>query len=137
MSFSLSFSSFCLLKEETRTATKSLLYPFSYGGIGNYPPSYFIPQAADAILYISKDERMWCNGDGPPWDISHIPGHKQFGDKINNGEGKPWDIHKVPGKTSDPEDHRLPGKEIPYKGFVRLVNAIKCISPKGVNLPSE
>lgn len=130
MALNLGFNDFILLKEETRTATKTLLYPFSYGGIGNYPPAYFIPQAGDAILYISKDDRMWCNGDGPPFSIKHIPGHQQYGDKVNNGEGKPWDIHKIPGKSTEPNDHDLPGKEVPYKGWVKLITKIKCISPK-------
>ena len=43
----------------------------------------------------------------------------------------------MPGKSIEPDDHDLPGKEIPYKGFVKLVTAIKCISPKGINLPEE
>ena len=132
------FHDFILLKEgNTRTALKSVLYPLGYGGLGNYPPSHYIPQAADAVLYISKDERLWCNGDGPPWDISHIPGHHLYGDKINSGENKPWDIRNVPGKPVEPDDHNLAGKEVPYKGFVRLVTAIKCVSPKGQNLPPE
>lgn len=136
MANSLGFQEYVLLKEgNSRTALKTLLYPLSYGGLGNYPPAHYLPQAADAVLYVSEDERLYCNGDKSPFDISHIPGHKQYGDYVNNGEGKPWDIHLVPGKSREPLDHDLPGKQIPYKGFVRLITNIKCISPKGHNLP--
>jgi hypothetical protein len=131
-----SFDEFVLLKEgNSRTALKSLLYPLSYGGLGNYPPAHYLPQAADAILYVSQDERLWCNGDGAPWDITHLPGHKQYGDKINNGEGEPWNINVLPGKSKKPLDHNVLGKEVPYKGFLRLVTKIKCISPEYSNLP--
>jgi hypothetical protein len=130
------FNDYLLLREgNTRTALKSLLYPLGYGGLGNYPPAHYIPQAADAVLYISKDDRLWCNGDHSPWNITHLPGHKQYGDTINNGDSEPWNIKDMPGKSIEPDDHDLPGKEIPYKGFVKLVTAIKCISPKGINLP--
>ena len=44
------FHDFLLLREgNTRTALKSILYPLGYGGLGNYPPSHYIPQAVDAI----------------------------------------------------------------------------------------
>jgi hypothetical protein len=42
------FDEFLLLKEgNTRTALNSVLYPLGYGGLGNYPPSHYIPQAAE------------------------------------------------------------------------------------------
>jgi hypothetical protein len=126
-----SFEQFVLLKEgNTRSALKTLLYPLGYGGLGNYPPLHFIPQAADAILYISKDERLFCNGDGPPWDISHLPGHKQYGDKINNGEGEPYDIRDLPGKIIEPKPTDVPGKVVAPRGFVRLIQKVKCLKEK-------
>jgi len=126
-----SFEQFVLLKEgNTRSALKTLLYPLGYGGLGNYPPLHFIPKAADAILYISKDERLFCNGDGPPWDISHLPGHKQYGDKINNGEGEPYDIRDLPGKTIEPKPTDVPGNVVAPRGFVRLIQKVKCLKEK-------
>ena len=138
MSIDMSFRSFALLREGNfRTSAKTLLYPMSYGGIGLYPPEYFLPVAADAVLYISQDERVYCNGDGPPFDIRHLPGHQQFGDQVNNGEKAPHDISKVPGKPKLPNYKEPPGKVVPYKGFVRLIQAVKCLKEKPKKLPPE
>ena len=129
-----SFNEFVLFKEgNSRTALKTILYPLGYGGLGNYPPSSYIPKSADAILYISKDERLWCNGDKAPWDISHLPGHEQYGDKINNGEQEPWNINKIPGKVKKHSDHNLPGKEKAFVKFVKLVTKTKCVEEKPKN----
>ena len=134
----LGFGRFLDLKEgNSRTAAKTLLYPMGYGGLGLYPPLHFFPVAADAVLYISKDERLFCNGDGPPWDIRHIPGHKQYGDGINNGESEPWNIKKVPGEAKEPKYRTPPGEVVPYKGFVRLVQAVKCLKLKEPKMPPE
>ena len=116
--------------------SKTPLYPMGYGGIGLYPLSWFIPYSADAILYITQDERLYCNGDGPPFDIRHIPGHKQYGDKINNGEGKPFDITELPGKPVKPKATPLPGVIKPYTNFVKLVTNVRSyIDKKKWKLP--
>ena len=87
------------LEGNTRTAGKTLLYPLGYGGIGLYPTAWYMPYSADAVYYISNDERFSKNGDGPPFDIRHLPGHKQFKNP-NNGDGPPHDISELPGKVN-------------------------------------
>jgi hypothetical protein len=134
----LSFDNFVLLREgNSRTAAKTLLYPMSYGGIGLYPPLHYTPQAADAVLYISNDDRWFCNGDGPPFDIRHLPGHQQFGDKVNSGENKPFDIRDVPGQPKEPVYREPPGDTQPFKGFVKLVQVVKCLADKQSKMPPE
>lgn len=54
---------------------KTGLYPKSYGGIGLYPPQYFLSSEADAITYMSMDPRfkgMLKSGEGKPFSITHI-----------------------------------------------------------------
>jgi hypothetical protein len=96
-----------LINEERRTASKTGLYPMGYGGIGLYPPQDWLTYSADAVLYITQyitqDERLYSNGDKAPFDITHLPGHKQWADP-NRGTKEPFDIRHIPG----PE---------PYKNF--------------------
>jgi len=92
-----------LINEERRTAAKTGLYPMGYGGIGLYPPQDWLTSSADAVLYITQDERLYNNGDKAPFDISHLSGHKQWANS-NNGTKGPFDIRHIPG----PE---------PYKNF--------------------
>lgn len=40
-----------LLEKEKRTALKYPLYPFGWGGKGLYPPPYYMPIGADALVY--------------------------------------------------------------------------------------
>ena len=72
-----SFAQYVLLKEGSRlTSSKTGLYPLGYGGIGLYPDADYLTHAADAILYLTQDERLYNNQDSAPWDISHLPGHE-------------------------------------------------------------
>lgn len=84
-----------LINEERRTAAKTGLYPMGYGGIGLYPPQDWMPYSADAVLYVTQDERLYNNGDKAPFDITHLPGHKQCGDRCNRGENKPFLIKHI------------------------------------------
>jgi hypothetical protein len=68
----LSFYDFVQLLNEGKTAGKTGLYPLGYGGIGNYPPEYLIPQSADAIYYISADERLQKIWEKEPFKIDHL-----------------------------------------------------------------
>lgn len=91
----INFSDWFLLKESAgRPGNKSGLYPLGYGGIGLYPPAYWLPSAADAILYVSIDDRLFDNGIKKPWSIEHIPGPTPY-KTPNNGEGKPFSIEKI------------------------------------------
>lgn len=135
-----SFGDWLLLKESSsrRPASKSGLYPLGYGGIGNYPPSWWISAAADAMLYITQDERLFDNGIQGPWSIEHIPGDEQSDKWIDNphhGENAPFDIRKIPGKVVKPKDTTMPGKIVKPKSYVKLVTKTTTISPKGFNLP--
>jgi len=127
-----------LLKEGgRRTASKTGLYPLGYGGLGLYPDADYLPHAADAIVYLTHDARLYSNGDNPPFSISHLPGHPQYGDNINAGENEPFDIRDVPGKAVTPKDTTMPGKPMPFKSFVKLVEKPKTIAPKdSPNLPN-
>ncbi len=55
-------------ENDFRTAAKLPLYPEIYGALGQYPPLYGTPKAADLITYISI-----CYGpDGPPGKDGYI-----------------------------------------------------------------
>jgi len=90
-----------LLERQRRTASKSGLYAMGYGGIGLYPPQDWMNTSADALLYLTQDKRLYSNGDGPPDDIRHLPGHKQWKD-ANTGTKAPYDIRHLHG----PEPHK-------------------------------
>lgn len=90
-----------LLTEERRTAAKTGLYPMGYGGIGLYPPQDWMPYSADAVLYLTQDERLYKNGDNAPNSITHLPGHKHW-DNPNNGTKEPFSIQHIKG----PEPHK-------------------------------
>lgn len=70
-----SFYDFYFKLTEGKTAGKTGLYPLGYGGIGNYPPEYLIPQSADAIYYISADERLQKCWEKEPFRIDHLKPH--------------------------------------------------------------
>jgi hypothetical protein len=79
-----------------RPAAKTGLYPWGYDGIGLFPPAYFIPSAADAIYYISIDDRILKHHEGPPFDITHI---------------------HSPDAVIEPSDHNMPGREVKPKSL--------------------
>lgn len=119
-----------------RTSSKTGLYPMGYGGIGLYPDADYITHSADAILYLTMDKRLYHNGDEAPFCITHLPGHTQYGDKVNNGEKEPFNIQKISGKSIKPQNHKMPGKSISFKNFVRLNDDPQEICPPdSPNLP--
>jgi len=131
----LSFKNYELYRENARrTGSKTVLYPLGYAGIGLYPDADYMTHAADAVLYLSIDKRLYHNGDKAPFDIRHIPGHKQYGDKVNNGDSVPFDITKVPGK---PTPHsKLPSDGIvKFKDFIKLVQKPDIVSPQSKSMP--
>jgi hypothetical protein len=141
-----SFEEFVVLKEGARnSSSKTGLYPLGYGGIGLYPLSDYLTHAADAILYLTIDDRLYHNGDKAPFDITHLPGDEGYGDKCNNGDKAPFDITKLCGpkhyKNPNSGDRapysieKVPGKPTPFKDFVKLVQFTKLISPETKNLP--
>jgi hypothetical protein len=63
------------LLNEGKTAGKVGLYPLGYQGVGQYPPEYMLPGSADAILYISADERLQHCWEQEPFKIDHLKPH--------------------------------------------------------------
>lgn len=119
-----------ILKEGgRRTAGKTILYPLSYAGLGLYPPADYLTRSADAIVYLTKDERLYHNGDRNPFDIRHLPGHKQYGDKANNGDSEPFNINNLPGKITPYKNTTVPGKVLSFKNWINHPDP-KIICPK-------
>ena len=131
-----SFNEWVNLKESSsaRPAAKSGLYPMGYGGIGQYPPAWWLPAAADAIFYVTQDHRLFDNGVRPPWSITHIPGPDDVKNP-NQGEGGLFDIRHISGESSPPKDSPLPNNTVPYKSWVKHEQKTTVISPKASYLP--
>ena len=89
-----------LLKEGSNPGSKTGLYPLGYGGIGLYPPSWYTTRSADAIFYLSIDERIYKGQDGGNFNIKNLPG--DFPKKQNSGEDGIWKISHIKGKPSHP-----------------------------------
>ncbi len=118
-----SFGEFLNLVEGHRNAGKTGLYPLGYDGIGLYPPADLITSAADALYYLSQDDRLSAWWEGSPFDISHLPGkpqppgeHGMPGKEVTHkphgmpGILKPVAAHGMPGKEKKPADSKLPGR---------------------------
>lgn len=84
--------------EGTNPGAKTGLYPMGYGGVGLYPPQWYPTRSADAIFYMSIDERIFKSKDGGQFSITHIPGGPPK--KANSGENGMWDISHIKGKPS-------------------------------------
>jgi len=107
-----SFHQFLTLVEGHRNAGKTGLYPLGYDGIGNYPPADIITSAADAIYYLSVDDRFASWWEGKPFSIDHIPGRPVPHKEVDlEGVLKPFRPSKMPGKSVKPSDHGMPGDE--------------------------
>jgi hypothetical protein len=122
-------------EDEMRTAGKTILYPLGYGGIGLYPDAAMMSRSADAVLYLTTDKRLYKNGDATPFSLKALPGHKQYGDKINNGEKKPFSIEFISKKQPKPSYQMPQGKIKSFKDFVKLVTDPKEITPKCGKIP--
>ncbi len=141
----ISFDDFLTLNEN-RASSKTGLYPFGYDGIGNYPPAYLLPASADAVYYLSIDDRFAKWWEGPPFNIKHIEGDpvEPKGHKMPGIEKK-HDPHGMPGKTKKPniklpsgnvrkpEESPLPGK--PTRDC--LVKNVKTLDPKLAGTSAE
>jgi hypothetical protein len=87
-----------LIEEGSNPGAKTGLYSLGYGGIGNYPPSWYLTRSADAIYYLTIDERIYKGQEGGDFDISHIPPKSK--ETMNSGDGRLWSISKLKGKPS-------------------------------------
>lgn len=88
------------LSEGTNPGAKTGLYPLGYGGIGLYPPAWYPTRSADAIFYMSIDERIYKGKEGGSFDITHLPGKSP--ESNTSGDRGHWDISHLPGKPSHP-----------------------------------
>ena len=89
-----------LLKEGSNAGSKTGLYPLGYGGIGLYPPQWYTTRSADAIFYLSIDDRIYKGKNAGDFDITKLPGESN--EKLNHGEKGIWDISHIEGKPSHP-----------------------------------
>ena len=90
------------IAEGTNPGAKTGLYPLGYGGIGLYPPQWYPTRSADAIFYMSIDDRICKNSDGGKFSIKHIPGSPPS--SMNSGDKGSWDISHLKGKPSHPQN---------------------------------
>jgi hypothetical protein len=68
----ISFYGYLKVLNEGKTSGKTGLYPIGYQGVGQYPPEYMLPGSADAIYYISADERLQKCWEKEPFKIDHL-----------------------------------------------------------------
>lgn len=85
-----------LFSEGSNPGAKTGLYPLGYGGIGLYPPQWYLTRSADAIFYLTIDERIYKAKE----NLRHIPG--SVPKTMNGGEGGTWSISHIQGKPSHP-----------------------------------
>lgn len=87
-----------LVQEGSNPGAKTGLYPLGYGGIGLYPPSWYPTRSADAIYYLSIDERVYKGKEGGKFDISHL--RPKSDETMNKGEKGVWNISHLKGRPS-------------------------------------
>lgn len=83
------------INEGSNPGSKTGLYALGYGGVGLYPPQWYLTRSADAIYYLSQDERIYKAEEKGQFDISHIPAEPKINTKMNCGEGGVWNIKKI------------------------------------------
>jgi hypothetical protein len=84
-----------LFSEGTNPGAKTGLYPLGYGGIGLYPPQWYPTRSADAIFYMSIDDRIYSAKDHK---LKKLPG--SVPKSMNSGEGGIWSIDHLEGRPS-------------------------------------
>jgi hypothetical protein len=112
----ISFFEYLAIIKEGATSAKTGLYPLGYGGIGNYPPEYAIPSSADALYYISADERLQKVWEKEPFKIDHLKPIPIW----NKKQGKQLFVAATaklpPGNVVPPKGTTLPGDIKPING---------------------
>jgi hypothetical protein len=72
---------------DSNPGSKTGLYPMSYGGIGLYPPPWYLTRSADAIYYLTNDERIYRSEEGGKFNIKHIPAKPTINTVAKRGFG--------------------------------------------------
>lgn len=83
------------LNEGSNPGSKTGLYPLAYGGVGLYPPQWYLTRSADAIYYLTQDERIYRSEEKGKFDISHIGTDSPINTTMNRGEDGIWSIKKL------------------------------------------
>lgn len=96
------------VSEGTNPGAKTGLYPLGYGGVGLYPPQWYPTRSADAIFYLSIDDRIYKGKDGGSFDIKHLPGKVNY--SLNRGEGGAWKISHLGGSQIRPSGKNFAAK---------------------------
>lgn len=86
-----------LVSEGSNPGAKTGLYSLGYAGIGLYPPQWYLTRSADAIFYLSIDERIYDAKEG---GLKKLPGNVPT--KLNKGDSGTWDISHIGGRPSHP-----------------------------------
>jgi hypothetical protein len=86
-----------LMNERSNPGAKTGLYPLGYGGIGLYPPQWYVTRSADAIFYLSIDDRIYSASDKK---LKKLPG--EVPESLKRGDGGVWNISHLDGKPSHP-----------------------------------
>lgn len=111
----ISFYNYLKLINEGETSGKTGLYPLGYGGIGNYPPAYMTPQSADAIYYISADERLQKVWEREPFKIDHLKPQPIWTKTYGKKPYVAATAKLPPGNVIPPKESKLNGKIIKFK----------------------
>ena len=98
-----------LREDQQRTSARTGQYAVGYGSIGLYPPGDLVTHAADAISYLSKEQRKLKGIDGPPFDILRLKGDHGCKTHI-------MPKYKLPSDTSTQFKYNMPpDTSEPYK----------------------
>ncbi len=127
------FYEYLKVLNEGDTSGKTGLYPLGYQGVGQYPPEYMLPRSADAIYYISADDRLQKCWEKGPFKIDHLKPNpiwtKKSGTKLfvaATNKLPPGDVRPFKPLPADPD-------EIPFK--VTKQNKQKCMVAEPECLP--
>ncbi len=118
-----------LIEASRAPGSKSGLYPLAYNGIGLYTPADILTHAADAIYYLSQDQRLFRGHDGSPFNITHLPG-----DIIPHRQTPLEGETRKPSESPLPDDTVKPGNVssdgiVPFKSWVKLVTKPELLDP--------
>lgn len=111
----ISFYQYLNVLNEGATFGKTGLYPLSYQGVGQYPPAYLIPASADAVYYISMDDRLQKIWEKEPFKIDHLKPTPIWTHKQGTKQFVAQKVKLPPGNVVPPQPPKLNGKTIDYK----------------------
>jgi hypothetical protein len=124
-----SFYDLWKILKEGQTSGKTGLYPLSYQGVGQYPPAYLIPASADAIYYISVDDRLQKIWEKEPFKIDHLKPQPIFTPKNGTKNYVAATAKLPPGNVVPPKEPKLNGHiKKPNNGYLPCtVSNPKCL----------